>query len=291
MAVGFVAAVLMGTGCGGDDDPGTVLTSAEFPAALVALPDGGLLYGERLTGRIRRVDANGVVEPDPVATVDVSTQGQRGLLGLAAEGERVFAAWTDVDQRLVVAQVAPGSARVVWVGPDTTELANGGRLAFAPDGRLVIGIGDLQAPALVNDPNPVNGKLLALDADAGPEQVPDVVSGGWNNPFAFAFTPTGDLWVADNSPGEDPERLTRGDGSGPVTELPTATAPSGLAATDGGDLLVCGYVSGQLLRYEVVDGRAERRTVLADDCRLGVVVLDDGRIVYAAENSLHVLDP
>ncbi len=32
----------------------TLVPDAAFPAAMVALPDGGLLYGERLTGRSTR---------------------------------------------------------------------------------------------------------------------------------------------------------------------------------------------------------------------------------------------
>lgn len=177
-----------------------------------------------------------------------------------------------------------------WRGPKTSRRANGGRLAIASDGRLVIGIGDLQDAARADDPTAVNGKLLTLDPAGGPDQTPTVISGGWNNPFAFGYAPDGALWVADNAPGTQPERLTRGDTSGPVTELPAETAPAGLAVDAAGRLLVCGYVSGQLLRYEVVDGRAQQPEVVAEGCRLGVVVLSDGRIVYAAQNRLAVLD-
>jgi Glucose / Sorbosone dehydrogenase len=271
--------------------PSRTFARAAFAAAIAPLPDGGLLYGERLTGRVRRVDANGQVEPSPVATVEVSTAGQRGLLGLAvAMDGQIFAAWTDPRRRLVVGAVAPAPRRLVWRGPTTARRANGGHVAFAPDGRLVVGVGDLQQGARVDDPAAVNGKLLALAPDAGPDQTPAVISGGWNNPFAFAFAPDGALWVADNAPGTQPERLTRGDVSGPITDLPPETAPSGLAVDADGRLLVCGFVSGELLRYEVVDGRPQSRVVLADDCRLGVAVLQDGRTVYANENRLRLLD-
>ncbi len=284
------------SGCGGgaeraaeprDDNTRPYVADAAFPSAMAPRPDGGLLYGERLTGRVRRVTADGALEPLPVAQVQVSTDGQRGLVGLAVDdGGRVFASWTDRERRLVVAQVAPGPIRPVWDGPPTTELANGGRLAFAPDEALVIGIGDLQDPALVDDPDAVNGKLLRLDADGPPSQTPAVISAGWNNPFAFTFTPTGELWVADNSPGADPERLTRGDRAGPVTELPDQTAPSGLAAPEPDELLVCGYVSGDLTRYEVRDGRAERADTVTAECQLGVTVLADGRVVVATETAI-----
>ena len=60
-----------------------------------------------------------------------------------------------------------------------------------------------------------------------------MLSQGWNNPFAFALTPAGALWVADNVPGQRGERLARGDLDGEpthVTTLPTNTVPAGLAA-------------------------------------------------------------
>jgi glucose/arabinose dehydrogenase len=224
-----------------------------------------------------------------VAQLDVSTAGQRGLLGLAVDRQgRVFAAWTDRARRLQVAQVSPGPVRPVWSLARTARLANGGRLAFASDGRLVVGIGDLQQPDRVGDPDQPNGKLLRLDPDGGPDQRPEVLSAGWHNPFAFAVTPEGEVWVADNAPGTEPERLRRGDRAGPVTRLPQKTAPSGLAAAGDGDLLVCGFVSGDLLRYRVRDDRAEAAGRLAGDCRLGVVVLADGRVAYATADSIRV---
>jgi glucose/arabinose dehydrogenase len=290
-----MAALAMGAlaapACRGDGEAHTtsLVTDAAFPAAMAPLDDGGLLYGERETGQIRRVSADGTVLREPIASVEVVAAGQRGLLGVAADGDHVFAAWTEPDGRITVAEVAPGPIRPIWIGPQSADLANGGRLAVDADGRLIIGIGDLQQPDRVGDPSTPNGKLLLLDARAGPEQSPEVISGGWNNPFAFALTNEGELWVADNAPGEEPERLTRGDVTAAVTALPANTAPSGLAVTADGDLLVCGYVSGALLRYRIEDDEAVLDRRLADDCRLGVAVLADGRIAYATETEIRLV--
>ncbi|MBA2624899.1 MAG: hypothetical protein H0U89_04765, partial [Acidimicrobiia bacterium] len=60
LAVGVVVAVVVVTLLAEDDGP-EVLVSADFPAALVALPDGGLLYAER-AGAVRSV---GVDRDDP----------------------------------------------------------------------------------------------------------------------------------------------------------------------------------------------------------------------------------
>jgi hypothetical protein len=190
----FVLIAMLVTACG-SDGPGqgsAFVDKADFAAAMVALPGGGLLFGERATGRVRRADADGRVMVAPVAEVDVSTRGQRGLLGLAVDrAGRVFAAWTALDGHLLVGLVAPGSRRTVWRGPASAVLAK--------------------------------------------------------------------------------------------------TAPSGLAAPSEDELLVCSYLSRRLLRYRIADGRATPDGTLVDDCRLGVAVLADGRVVYATESSIRVV--
>ena len=294
VAVAVAALLWRFVGDGSVSDSGVVFVAdAESAAAMVALEDGGLLFGERLSGRIRQVDPEGRPLEQPVAVVTVSTEGQRGLLGLAVDDEEVFAAWTRPDLRLVVARVAPGMPRRVWLGPVSADLGNGGHLEFAPDGRLVVGIGDLRAPHLVSEPDAPNGKLLALDPTGPPRQRPEVLSSGWNNPFAFTFTPGGDLWVADNSPGRRPERLARGDLEAPtITDLPEKVAPSGLAAPADGRLLLCGYVARTLQIYAIdSDGRATAEgRPLATDCAVGVTVLENGSVVYATENSIRLID-
>ncbi len=47
-----------------------LVADAAWPAAMVALPDGGLLYGERFTGRICRVDASGRLRKRPLVIFD-----------------------------------------------------------------------------------------------------------------------------------------------------------------------------------------------------------------------------
>ncbi|MGH2661275.1 MAG: PQQ-dependent sugar dehydrogenase [Actinomycetota bacterium] len=270
-----------------------LVPGADFPVALTPLPDGDLLYAERLTGRVRRVASSGALDPRPVAQVEVATKGQRGLVGLAAVGREIFAAWTRPLGDLVVGRVAPGPVRIVWRGPRSAELANGGHLAGTPDGSLLVGIGDLQQPERVDDPRAPNGKILRLDPAGGQNQQPEVVSGGWNNPFAFDVTLEGELWVADNDPGDVPERLVRVGPDGAMafeTELPADTAPSGLAVTPDG-LVVCGFRSKALLPYRVVDGRAEPAgPPLAEDCETGVALLADDHLVYARRDAILVAD-
>jgi hypothetical protein len=274
----------------------TLLAHADFPDALVPLPDGGLLYAEKNTGRVREVTSSGRLRPRPVASVKVEVAGQRGLLGLAlAPTGSIFACWVDPRGQIVVGRVAPGPARIVWRGPTSTEVANGGRLAFAPDGSLVVGIGNLENAPLASDPSAPNGKLLELNPDGPPTQRPKVISSDWHNPFAFTFTPNGQLWVADNSPGDAPERLARGDAGGrpaDVTNIePLHTVPSGLAALSDHELVMCGYLSHTLQLYRIgQDGLAgPDGGPLADDCALGVVVAGNGSLVYANTTSIREL--
>ena len=285
----------------GDDEPTAevLVEDAAFPAAVAPTPDGGLLYGERLTGRVRRVDAEGRVAAEPVAVVDVgpSPEGQRGLLGLTVDPddpERVFAAWTrGSDGRLVIGQVAPGPERLVWEGPIPAELANGGRVLWR-DRRLVTGIGDLLDRSRTGDPAAPNGKVLSLDPDGPPDQPFEVLSSGWNNPFALALDAGGRVWVADNAGRSGFERFGRADVDGaPRTDLVPAdepVAPAGLVALGDGRFGVCGYVSRELVEVEVdAAGKASYTGRALAPCGVAVVQLTDGRVVVADESSLSVL--
>lgn len=281
-----------------DEDPpprvGTLLVRAKFPAALAPLPDGSLLYAERLTGRIRLVTPDGRLAADPLAVVEVSTAGQRGLLGVAAAGDEVFASWTDEDRRLVVGRVSPGPVRLVWRGPPSADLGNGGRIAPAPDGSLLVGVGDLERRDRIDDPAAPNGKILRLDADGAPGQEPRIVSSGWNNPFAFLPTPDGGLWVADNEPGDLPERIARVSPGGEVSVTETLaphSVPTGIVRV-GDELYVCTFEARTLYRFLVSEAEVEPaspETVGA--CALGVATLPDGRLAVAFEDEIRLVRP
>jgi glucose/arabinose dehydrogenase len=73
----------------------------------------------------------------------------------------------------------------------------GGDLAFGPDGRLYIGVGDAQIPAAAQDPDSLLGKLIRLDAQTE-SPIPEVVALGLRNPWRFSFDrATGDLYIGD----------------------------------------------------------------------------------------------
>ena len=278
------------------------LVGASEVVAIVGLADGTVRYGERATGRVWDIPASATVDEKPKrrATLAVRTDGQRGLLGLALDRSgRTFASWVGSDGVLVVGQILPGSVRVVWKGPTTTDRANGGHIVTDSDGRhLRIGIGDL----LAGGPK---GRLLRIDPDGQPGQRPVLVSTGWNNPYAFDVSDDGTVWVADNSPGTQPERIGRGDAT-IFGNLSMKTAPSGAAVLGVGplqQLATCGYVSHRLDVWDVDErGNAgplgppyvvlNQRSPLATDCLTAVALLPDRRLAYATAKGINIsVDP
>lgn len=76
----------------------TILTQLNAPAALAFLAPNDFLFLEKNTGRVRRVVA-GVLQGTPVLDVAVNSDSERGLLGIAINGEvppRVFLYYTEV---------------------------------------------------------------------------------------------------------------------------------------------------------------------------------------------------
>jgi hypothetical protein len=282
---------LAGAGCGtpkaADAPRGHLVLPGGAAPALTALPGGELLVGFLRTGTIWRVPRTKPPRREDVPRLRVSTDGQRGLLGLAVVHGITYASWTTPGRRLVVGRLRPHAAPIiVWRGLRSTTLANGGHLASTPDGQLAIGIGDRQSGT-------PKGRMLLIDPQGPAMQRPRTLSTGWNNPFAFAYLPGGELWVADNAPGKRPERLARGDTAGPpaVTILGRRPAASGVAALGPRALALCGVVSGTLDRYTFDEGRWSYKGPIARGCRYGVVRLTDGRLAFSAADGVRTIQP
>lgn len=297
-----VAVVLIAASCRTESKVETYVLEARFPAAMTVRADGTLIYGERLTGRVREVTKDGRLRSEPLARVNVTAIGEQGLLGLAVDPNgRVFASYTDQDEGLIVSQVYPGEERRVWKGPSVLEQDVGGHIELDEDNNIVIGIGDLLNQCLINDPTAPNGKILRLDPDGAETQSPEVISLGWNNPFAFDITDDGEIWVADNAVDklgcgdvqeDGKDRIARADEGKPteVVELENIVAPAGLHVS-GNNLYMCGFVNRELQRFNISSGRARSPKTLQSDCSLEVDQLSDGRIVYSNETNIEVFKP
>ena len=61
-----------------------VVGDMHTPVAIVIAPDGRLFYTEKDSGNVRVV-VDGVILPEPVLTVPVSTGGEQGLIGIVLD--------------------------------------------------------------------------------------------------------------------------------------------------------------------------------------------------------------
>ncbi len=188
------------------------------PAHIANAGDGsGRLFVVEQRGRIR-IARNGAVAPEPFLDISgrVSCCGERGLLSVAfppgyATSGRFYVCYTNLLGDIVVARYFRGaSADSANPASETILLTiphrqfanhNGGQLAFAPDGALLIGAGDGGGGGdpLGNAQNSTSllGKLLRLDVERG-ETIPSIRALGLRNPWRFSFDrATGDLYIAD----------------------------------------------------------------------------------------------
>ena len=178
------------------------------------------------SGTLVRVTASG--EPTTILdfSTDVSTDGERGFLGVtfSPEGDRLYTSYTNpegdsrIDEYLMSGnQVDVASRRQVFAQDQPFPNHNGGNILFGPDRYLYFGLGDGGAAGdpleAGQDPEQLLGKLIRIDplggetpygvpednpfAD-GREGRPEVWLLGVRNPWRFSFDrATGDLWVAD----------------------------------------------------------------------------------------------
>ena len=143
---------------------------------------------------------------------------EQGLLGVAfhpdfATNRRLFLHWSDKGGNTRVAEFRDGRpVRELLRVDQPEENHNGGQLAFGPDGRLYIGLGDgggaFDPSQRAQDPRSKLGKLLSVDVEA---TRPDwrVALTGLRNPWRFAFDPAlGEIWIGDVGQ-DDVEEINR----------------------------------------------------------------------------------
>lgn len=225
-----------------------VLKGLEFPVSMVFTPDGRLLYTERFTGRIRVIeDATSDkprLLPSPLFQIGpVSGYFERGLLGITIDPEfekngfiyffyshRGSDPIKDPYRHRLMRITAKGN-----IGTDPVPILdnlpigsqsesgngnhNGGNIAFGPDGKLYLTMGDLATPSNSQDLDSFAGKVLRLNPDgSAPTDNPFYDTGspgspgsyifalGLRNSFDFAFHPiTGRLFATENGPSSNDE--------------------------------------------------------------------------------------
>jgi glucose/arabinose dehydrogenase len=139
------------------------------PTALVVMPDGTALVGERTTGRILRVQPTPGVAPRLEQTLTgLDATGDGGLLDLAVsptfnQDGLLYAYITTATDNRVVHFALGTTPTPVLTGIPKGATGNTGRIAFDSAGALLTGTGDAGRPALVSDPASLAGKILRTD--------------------------------------------------------------------------------------------------------------------------------
>jgi glucose/arabinose dehydrogenase len=213
-------------------------------------PDGRLFVC--LQGGQLRVIKNGALFAAPFITLTVTSDGERGLLGVAFDpnfsaNNFVYLYYTTstspvhnrVSRFTANGDVAVAGSETVLLDLDNLSSAtnhNGGAIHFGPDGKLYIGVGENANGANAQTLGNLLGKMLRINTDGTiPADNPFVNTAtgvnraiwalGLRNPYTFAFQPgTGWLFIDDigQSTWEEIDDGVVGSNYGwPITEGPT----------------------------------------------------------------------
>jgi len=198
----------------GGPEVSVVAEGLEIPWDVTFLPGGAALVTER-PGRVRRIDAQGELQREPVARVEVSARGEGGLLGIDLdprfeEGQRLAylyvttAAGMEV-QRWRVDEDGTSMEKdgVALKGIAAGPIHDSGRLRFGPGNALYVLTGDAGRPELAQDPRSLNGKVLRLTPGQYRSSTtdPQIVSRGHRNPQGLDWQPgSGQLLATEHGP-------------------------------------------------------------------------------------------
>jgi glucose/arabinose dehydrogenase len=287
-----------------------------FAVNLAFAQDGTMFVADKDVGEIRIV-RDGEILDEPFVTLPVQvTVNETGLLGVAVDPAFpdepwVYAYYTGTDVMNHLVRIRADGDRgneiqpLLDLLPATAGWHNGGDLAFGPDGKLYVSVGDGHDGSRSQDPSGIGGRILRLNPDGS---VPDDNPIGPGNPtfalgirnsFGLCFDPeTGELWETENGPSGDdeinliapganygwPEQLGPGgepDFVDPVLDFPDTIVPTGCAVSDG--VLFFGEGYGGNLHAMTLPGPGE-----------GIIARFDGGITdleRAADGSLWVVTP
>jgi len=201
----------------------TVVEGLTHPWGLAFLPDGRMLVTER-PGRLRIVSSAGAISEPLSGIPEVYAVGQGGLLDVALDPDFTS------NRRVYVAYSEPGGAGASTAVARATLTDDclkdvifrqvpkvdggahfGGRLAFSPDGKLFITLGERFKFDPAQDLSTHLGKIVRINPDGSvPEDnpflgqkdaQPEIWSYGHRNVQGAAIHPkTGELWVSEFGP-------------------------------------------------------------------------------------------
>jgi len=215
----------------------TLVDNLPVPWSLAFLPDGKIIFTERLPGSMHILDKNGAVS-GPVAGVNELSSPKATMIGVLdvmpdpdyAANHRIFFTFYDVVEgtntntyvvraRLDEAANALRDAKVIFrAKPDIPSKRlggkTGGRIAIAPDGTLFLPIGDRSDSPPWDVAQHLDnhlGKIIHITADGEPAPdnpflgkpgvLPEIWAYGLRSQEGLAFDPnTGHLWENEHGP-------------------------------------------------------------------------------------------
>lgn len=202
-----------------------------FPTSMAFIDNNNILVLEKEEGTVRLI-SNGILQEQPVLKVDVNSNSERGLLGIAImNNDMVFLYYTESSSssedneslRNKVYKYQWNEEEKILVNPklilDLPAIPgpnhDGGKLAIGPDNYLYAVIGDLNHDGklqnIVDGPQPDDtGVIFRVNPEDG-SPAPDnpfannennrYYAYGIRNSFGIDFDPvTGKLWDTENGP-------------------------------------------------------------------------------------------
>jgi hypothetical protein len=178
----------------------------QFPIQLVSHPAHEISYVITKRGVIWTFDRETVNIETPVLDLSgsVATGGEQGLLSMAlhpTDPSLFYVHYSDLNGDTVVSEFTfanPDSERILLQVDQPASNHNGGMLQFAPDGTLLVGLGDGggRGDRFGNSQNPDSllGGLVAISVEGDPS--PRSYAKGLRNPWRF-WIDGGDFYVAD----------------------------------------------------------------------------------------------
>ncbi|MEV4343353.1 PQQ-dependent sugar dehydrogenase [Actinoplanes sp. NPDC049596] len=300
----------------------TVLAKAlDIPWGMAFLPDGTALVTERDTGRILKVgpesNADGLTITEAQRLSEVQASGDGGLLGIAVSpkyetDKTVYVYYSTAKDNRVGKLTLGGKLQPILTGIPRSASANGGALAFGPDGFLYAGTGDgTPTGTLAANPKSLAGKILRMTtagkpAPGNPVKTSLVWSSGHHNVQGLTWDKTkrmyatetgqkksGELnviakgknygWPKADGPGSDP-KLTNPMFSWPIAD----SSCSGVAALEQTVATAC--LLGQRVYLLTVTGNGTvlgtpQAVLTGEYGRLrGIVTAPDGSLWVSTSN-------
>ncbi|MFN2409178.1 MAG: PQQ-dependent sugar dehydrogenase [Halomonas sp.] len=220
-----------------------VVGGLENPWSVAALPDGRFLVSER-RGELNLIDADGSESRTLDGLPEVSQRGQGGLLDIAlhpqfGDGDHdwVYFTWSepvDGDSRSAL-------SRVKWQGDQLGDVEHlfaqdrasspgrhyGSRIAWLPDGTLLMSIGDrgIEPPRAQANDDHAGSTLRLTDTGDAPDDNPfvddastldEIYTQGNRNIQGMVVRQDGEPWATEHGPrtGDELNHLTAGENYG-----------------------------------------------------------------------------